>query len=119
MRLAATWLAGLATLPLALAFWPLDSFYNTEEISASPPYSNDRPDVKVETLFQFPDNGSWIHNLVVRLDGNLLFTRLDAPDVWFLNTTSGNATLAHSFPNVTSCFGISEIDDDVFAVVVG
>jgi hypothetical protein len=118
MHLAITWLCGLAILPLALAFWPLDSFYSTQE-TAGIPYTNNEPDVKVETLFQFPENGSWIHNLVVRLDGNLLFTRLDAPDVWFLNTTSGNATLAHSFPNVTSCFGISEIHDNVFAVVVG
>jgi hypothetical protein len=118
MRLIATWLSVFAIVPLTLASWPLSSFYDTEEISESP-YSNDEPDVKVETLFQFPNNGSWIDNIVVRSDGSLLFTRLDTPDVWLLNTTSGNATLAYSFPNVTSTFGISEIDDDVFAVVVG
>ncbi|KGO67482.1 Aldolase-type TIM barrel [Penicillium italicum] len=108
---------GYAQLPkVALASWPF--FDTAKEISESP-YRNDQPKVKVETLFQFPNNGSWIDNMVVRSDGNLLFTRLDTPEVWLFNTTSGNATLAYSFPNVTSCFGISEIDDDVFAVVVG
>ncbi len=34
-------------------------------------------------------------------------------------STPQPATLAYSFPNVTSCFGISEIGDDVLAVVVG
>jgi hypothetical protein len=116
MRLHLTWLSGLAVLPVALASWPM--FDNTEAIPANP-YANEEPDVKVETLFQFSNNGSWIHNLAVRSDGNLLLTRLDTPEVWLVNTTSGNATLAYSFPNVTSCFGISEIEDDVFAVVVG
>lgn len=119
MRLFSTWLSGLALAPLALAVWPLAETYTTEELAAPPSYNNDELDVKLETLFQFPKNGSWISNLVVRPDGNLLLTRLDAPEVWNVNTTSGNATLAYSFPNVTSCFGISEIADDVFAVVTG
>ncbi|KAJ6142488.1 hypothetical protein N7471_001941 [Penicillium samsonianum] len=111
-----TLLSGLAILPVALASWPF--FDYTEETSATS-YPNEQPGVKVETLFQFPNNGSWIDNMVVRSDGNLLLTRLDTPEVWLFNTTSRNATLAYSFPNVTSCFGISEIEDDVFAVVVG
>ncbi|KAJ5902790.1 hypothetical protein N7495_003318 [Penicillium taxi] len=104
MRFAAAVLSSLALLPLSLA---------------ASPYGNEKPNVKVETLFQFENNGSWIGNIVLRPDGNLLLTRLDVPEVWAVNTTSGNATLAYSFPNVTSCFGISEIDTDVFAVVVG
>lgn len=75
--------------------------------------------MKVETLFQFSNNGSWVSNIALRPDGNLVLTRLDVPEVWSIDTTNGDATLAHSFPDVTSCFGISEIDHDVFAVVVG
>jgi hypothetical protein len=116
MHFHSTLLSGIAILPVALASWPF--FEHTAELSATP-YRNERPNVKVETLFQFPNNGSWIDNMVIRSDGNLLFTRLDTPEVWLFDTTTGNATLAYSFPNVTSCFGISEIDDDVFAVVVG
>ncbi|CDM29942.1 hypothetical protein DTO013E5_8346 [Penicillium roqueforti] len=116
MQIYNTLLSGLAILPGALASWPfLD---RTKEISTTI-YHNDQPNVKVETIFQFPNNGSWIDNMVVRSDGNLLLTRLDTPEVWNFDTTTGNATLAYSFPNVTSCFGISEIEDDVFAVVVG
>ncbi|KAJ5298103.1 hypothetical protein PENANT_c063G07596 [Penicillium antarcticum] len=115
MHLFATWFSSLAILPLARASWPM--LYGTEV--ALSPYSNNEPSVKVETLFQFPENGSWVDNIVLRPDGNLLLTRLDVPEVWSINTTSGNATLAYSFPNVTSCFGISEIADDIFAVVVG
>ncbi|KAJ5761743.1 uncharacterized protein N7511_005125 [Penicillium nucicola] len=115
MHLFATWLSSLVLFPLARASWP--TTYGTE-VSLSP-FSNNEPSVKVETLFQFPENGSWIDNLVLRSDGSLLLTRLDVPEVWSVNTTKGNATLAYSFPNVTSCFGISEIADDIFAVVVG
>lgn len=118
MRFSSTCLAGLAFSPLALAFWPASDVYNTAQLPEQP-YNNDQPNTKLETVFQFPNNGSWIHNLVVRSDGNLLFTRLDTPEVWHLNTTSGNATVVHSFSNVTSCFGISEIANDVFGIVVG
>lgn len=113
MRFHATWIGFLAVLPQAFASWP---FYFSELAS---PYSNLEPKVKVKTLFQFPNNGSWISNLAFRPDGSLLFTRLDVPEVWSVNTSSGHASIAHSFSNVTSCFGISEIDKDVFAVVVG
>ncbi|KAJ5466777.1 hypothetical protein N7475_004529 [Penicillium sp. IBT 31633x] len=116
MRFHNTLFYGLALLPVALAFWP--PFRNTAEI-ASGPYANKEPNVKVETLFQFHNNGSWVHNLVLRPDGNILLTRLDTPEVWLVDATSGEATLAYSFPGVTSCFGISEIADDVFAVVIG
>lgn len=113
MHLYSTLLGTLAVLPQALGFY---SMSYAEPVSD---YRNIEPKVKVETLYQFPNNGSWVSNLALRKDGSLLLTRLDVPEVWSVDTTSGDATLAHSFPNVTGCFGISEIDDDVFAVVTG
>jgi hypothetical protein len=113
MHFHATSIGLLAAVPSALAVWPI---YYTEPASL---YRNDEPSVKVETLYQFPNNGSWIDNLALRSDGSVLLTRLDTPEVWSVDTVTGNATLVHSFANATSCFGISEIDDDVFAVVVG
>jgi hypothetical protein len=113
MHFHVTWIGLLTALPSAWASWPID------DTETAGPYPNDAPTVKVETLFQFPNNGSWIDNLALRSDGSVLLTRLDTPEVWSVDTTTGNATLVHSFANATSCFGISEIDDDVFAVVVG
>ncbi|CEJ61344.1 hypothetical protein PMG11_09879 [Penicillium brasilianum] len=113
MHFHATWIGLLTALPSVWGFGPID---DTETAGF---YPNDAPSVKVETLFQFPNNGSWIDNLALRSDGSVLLTRLDTPEVWSVDTTTGNATLVHSFANATSCFGISEIDDDVFAVVVG
>ncbi|KAJ5184005.1 hypothetical protein N7492_001621 [Penicillium capsulatum] len=113
MHIYTTLLGTLAVLPHVLGSWPM---YYAEPVT---PYRNVEPKVKVETLYQFPNNGSWVDNLALRSDGSLLLTRLDVPEVWSINTASGNATLAYSFPNATSCFGISEIDDDIFAVVVG
>lgn len=71
MHFHTTWIGLLATLPSALGFWPI---YYTE---SSSPYRNDAPTVQVETLFQFPNNGSWIDNLALRSDGSILLTRLD------------------------------------------
>lgn len=116
MHFHAASLGILAAVPSALAFWPI---YYTENTENASPYRNEAPTVQVETLFQFPNNGSWIDNLALRSDGSILLTRLDTPEVWLVDEASGNATLVHSFANATSCFGISEIDDDVFAVVVG
>lgn len=113
MRLQSSWLATLAIVPQVFAFTA------SQFAELVTPYRNDQPNVKLETLYQFPENGSWIDNVVLRQNGNLLLTRLDTPEVWSVDTTSGNATLAHSFANATSCFGIAEIQDDVFAVVVG
>ncbi|KAJ5588012.1 uncharacterized protein N7459_003777 [Penicillium hispanicum] len=113
MRTPATWIGALAILPQALASWPL---FSTQ---AASPSQNDQPSVEVKTLFQFPNNGSWVSNIVLRSNGDLLLTRLDVPEVWSVDVASGNATRAYTFPNVTGCFGISEIDDDVFAVVTG
>lgn len=113
MRFHATLLGALAALPHVLAYWPM-VYGDTMKT-----YRNIEPKVKVETLHQFDTNGTWIDNLALRSDGSVLLTRLDTPEVWAVNTTSGDAKLAYHFPNATSCFGISEIDDDVFAVVVG
>ena len=122
MHVSAVLVGALASLPCVLGSKPtLNSVQknhgNTRK--APNPSSNLQPNVEVNTLFQFPNNGSWVDNIVLRSNGHLLLTRLDVPEVWSVDTTTGNASLAYSFPNATSCFGISEIDDDVFAVVVG
>lgn len=81
----------------------------------------DRPTVR--TIFQFPDNGSFVDNIVVRHDGTLLLTRIDVPEVWSVDPQTGSGSLAYSFASqdsgITAVFGITEIEHDVFAVVAG
>ena len=113
MHFHTPFMGALAVIPQVLASLPL---YHADLETLT---RNNEPELQVETMFQFPNNGSWVDNIALRSDGSLLLTRLDVPEVWSVNTTSGNATLAYAFPNVTSRFGISEIDTDVFAVVVG
>lgn len=75
-------------------------------------------------VFQLERNGSWFENLALRSDGSLLATRIDAPELWSIEP---NCDLSHpghgsrlvNFPNATSTLGITEIGQDVFAVVVG
>ncbi|MBE7181550.1 MAG: hypothetical protein INR71_10145, partial [Terriglobus roseus] len=71
------------------------------------------------TIFQFPDNGSWIENLAVRPNGHILVTRIDVPELWSVDPSAGTASLVHDFagPGVTSLLGIAAVRRDVYAVV--
>lgn len=79
--------------------------------------------VGVSTVYQFPKNGSFVDNIALRQNGNLLVSRLDVPQVWAVDPNARNASLVHDFSHdnatITSCFGMAEIDEDVFAVVAG
>ncbi|KAL7928209.1 hypothetical protein V8C35DRAFT_333397 [Trichoderma chlorosporum] len=66
----------------------------------------------------FP-NDTWIENIAVRSNGNLLVTLLNVPEVWEVEPLSGSAELVYSFPNANASLGIAEVEHDVFAVNVG
>ncbi|EAW13660.1 uncharacterized protein ACLA_043800 [Aspergillus clavatus NRRL 1] len=87
------------------------------------PHKTNTQTPSVQTVFQFPENGSFIDNIVVRCDGTLLLTRIDVPEVWSVDPTTNTGSLVYSFatdnPEITACFGITEINNDVFAVVAG
>ncbi|KAB8229519.1 uncharacterized protein BDW43DRAFT_288144 [Aspergillus alliaceus] len=87
------------------------------------PYAPRTTGSPVSVTFQFNRNGTWLENLAVRPNGELLVTRLDVPELWLVNPATNNAkeagSLLYSFPNATSLLGITEIDTDVYAVVVG
>lgn len=77
----------------------------------------------VSTIYQFPQNGSFVDDIAIRQNGNLLVSRIDVPQVWTVDPNTKNASLVHDFSHdnttLTSCFGMVEIDKDVFAVVAG
>ncbi|KAF7121777.1 hypothetical protein CNMCM5793_009330 [Aspergillus hiratsukae] len=109
-------LASLATFTLATH----SPTFNQATASSE---ARDKPTVR--TIFQFPENGSFVDNIVVRPDGTILLTRIDVPEVWSVDPATGSGSLAYSFAeheessDITAAFGITEIERDVFAVVAG
>jgi hypothetical protein len=76
---------------------------------------------EIRTIYEFP-NETWIENIAVRSNGNLLLNILSTPSLYELNPlhpTPGSAQLLYTFPFATGLAGIAEIQKDVFAVVAG
>jgi hypothetical protein len=78
--------------------------------------------VNISTIHQFP-NGTWLENIAQTQNGSLLVTVLRKAEIHIINpsTSTSNTTssLIASFPGHSSVLGITEMDKDVFAVVVG
>ena len=72
-----------------------------------------------KTLHEFP-NGTWVENLAVRSNGNILVTLLSSPEVWEIDPRRENsAKPIYHFPNSTSVLGIAEVRPEIFVVAVG
>ncbi|GME60473.1 Six-bladed beta-propeller TolB-like protein [Neofusicoccum parvum] len=74
-----------------------------------------------QTIYQFPD-GTWVENIAVRSNGNLLVTLLTSPELYEIDPSrpeSSSAHLVHRFDGNVGLFGITEVEADVFAVVGG
>ena len=74
----------------------------------------------VSTLYQFRE-GTWVENLAVRSNGDLIVGFADRPEIHLSPADTGHesAELIYRFPNATSIFGITEICEDESAVSVG
>ncbi|PMD48043.1 hypothetical protein L207DRAFT_386822, partial [Hyaloscypha variabilis F] len=73
-------------------------------------------------IFQFPSKPfTSIENVALRPSGDLILTTTSAPTIYLLDPTqvTPSAELLYTFPDATSCLGITETSSDVFAVVVG
>ena len=82
-------------------------------------YANATNETTVNTIYQFP-KGTWIENIAVRPNGQLLLTLLNAPELYLLDPTLNQPpTLVYRFPYVLGLSGIAEIAPDVFAVGAG
>lgn len=67
-------------------------------------------------IYEFP-LGTWIENMAVRANGQLLVTRLDVPDLYLIDPFHTNTSvLVHSFPDALGLSGITEVAPDVFTV---
>ena len=88
--------------------------------AAQPLFNRDDGEYSTRTVFQFP-NGSWVENIAVRANGNLLLTRIDAPELFIIDPSAANpkAQLVYSFPEATGLAGIAETSPDKFALIAG
>ena len=66
-------------------------------------------------------NGSWVENIAVRSNGQLLVTRLDEPELWLIDpsTPQAKAALVERFSSYRALFGIIEYTPESFALIAG
>ena len=73
----------------------------------------------VQVVHQFPP-GTWLDNLAVRRNGNILTTALSSPELFEVdNRGKDPIKLVHTFANETSCTGITKMGMDKFYVIAG
>jgi hypothetical protein len=70
----------------------------------------------VATLWTFP-NETWIENLAVRSNGNVLCTSLNRAAIYQVDPFKHVAETLHQFAGTDGCLGIAETASDVFVVV--
>lgn len=66
--------------------------------------------------------GTWVENLALRANGQILATLLNTPQVYQVDPDSSSSqplTLVHTFPSYLGCLGITELGLDIFYVVTG
>ncbi|KAJ7470181.1 hypothetical protein B0H11DRAFT_2041733 [Mycena galericulata] len=77
----------------------------------------------VTQIYHNPLPGTWLENLAVRPNGQILATRLDIPELYQITPDphNPNPTLIYTFPSALGALGIAELPatPDVYAVLVG
>lgn len=70
-------------------------------------------------VYQFP-NGTWVENIAVRQNGNLLVTLGNTPELWEVmlsaHPKNSSASLVHHFDDAQQATGMAELSPDVFAI---
>lgn len=73
----------------------------------------------IQTIYQFPEN-TYVENLAVRSNGQILLDVFTSPELWLVDPdVPGEAVLVHEFPDALGITGITEYEEDVFAVLAG
>jgi hypothetical protein len=70
----------------------------------------------VATLWTFP-NETWIENLAIRANGDVLCTSLNRNAIYKVNPFDHTAETLHQFSSTDGCLGIAETASDIFVVV--
>jgi hypothetical protein len=79
-----------------------------------------RATLPTRDIHQFPNN-TWLENLAVRQDGQIIVTVLSAPELYQVDPFHANSspTLIHRIPGATGLLGIVELQQDEFYVIAG
>jgi sugar lactone lactonase YvrE len=74
----------------------------------------------IREVYRFP-NGTWLENIAVRLNGNLLVTDLMTVGLWEIvpptESIHSSIRLVHHFDGADDVAGITEVSPDTFAVI--
>lgn len=95
----------------------IGSLLSTSYIALASPTSLD----PVRQVYEFP-NDTWVENIAVRSNGQLLVTILSTPQLFLIDPSAPSPSdpiLVHDFAGYLDVFGIAEYDTDKFAVVTG
>ncbi|KAM3528361.1 hypothetical protein MY4038_005899 [Beauveria bassiana] len=84
--------------------------------SCTPP----QPQRQDGIVYQF-ENGTWVENIAVRANGNLLVTLIDRPELYEINPFERptSAKLVYRFSEYVCLLGVIEVAPEVFTVVAG
>ncbi|KAJ5827664.1 hypothetical protein N7447_004427 [Penicillium robsamsonii] len=71
-------------------------------------------------IHRFP-NGTWVENIAVRPNGNIIVTILSTAELWEIDPSipsgPGSARLVHHFDGAEDADGITELSSDIYAVI--
>jgi hypothetical protein len=75
--------------------------------------------VEIPSIYQF-EAGTWVENIAVRSNGNLVLVLYNKAEMWELNPLTPNSTakLIHRFENATSLTGVIETSTDTFVTMI-
>ncbi|KAE9373968.1 hypothetical protein N431DRAFT_233856 [Stipitochalara longipes BDJ] len=76
------------------------------------------PELPSRILHQFPVP-TWIENIAVRSNGDLLVTLLTTPELYLFKPSDPKPVLVHKFDEVLALTGIIELKEDIFYVAGG
>ncbi|KAJ1715057.1 norsolorinic acid reductase [Aspergillus flavus] len=96
------------------------AFFFASVLAASLGISVNVNSSNLREVYQFP-HGTWVENIAVRSNGNLLVTLVNVPEVWevFPSAQAGasGARLVHHFTNEGMSTSITEHSPDMFALI--
>ncbi|PSR94534.1 hypothetical protein BD289DRAFT_136467 [Coniella lustricola] len=88
----------------------LSSFLPLLAVHATPAPSSPGSNADVQLLFSLPGNDTWLENLAYRASTNaILATRLDIPQIWSIDATSGSGTLLANVSTIGALAGIAQL----------